>query len=88
MELSKFEKKIKKCQSKEDKCYFLIFDRYHYKECYQTYQDFKNTMKEITSLKHVNYMNPNETCINEAENYLSHMDMMYKLKQMGYLKVE
>jgi hypothetical protein len=84
MELEKFIKKCKKCKISEERIYCLIFDRYHYYECYKTYQDIKNTIKELTNSKRITFINSDETCIQETEFYLTHMNNIYKLKQLGY----
>jgi hypothetical protein len=86
MELVKFKKKCDKCYGSQ-KMYFVIFDRYHYYECYQTYEEIKNTIKLLTKPRPTTYIKTEECCIKETELYLTHLDSMYKLKNMGYTQI-
>ena len=49
MELERFIKKCKKCKNSEERIYCLIFDRYHYHECYKTYESIKNIIKDLSN---------------------------------------
>jgi hypothetical protein len=88
MELTKFLKKCEKLKNSEDRVYFLIFDRYHYHECYKPYGTIKNVLKEITCSKRASFINSSESCIQETEYYLTHLDNIYKLKKMGYSYID
>jgi hypothetical protein len=86
MELAKFKKKCDKCYGNE-KLYFVIFDRYHYYECYQTYEEIKNTIKLVTKPRLSTYIKAEDCCVKETELYLTHLDSMYKLKNLGYTQL-
>jgi hypothetical protein len=88
MELTKFLKKCDKFKNSEERVYMLIFDRYHYHECYKPYGDIKHIIKEITNQKRAFFINSVESCIQETEYYLTHLDNIYKLKKMGYTHIE
>jgi hypothetical protein len=87
MELEKFIKKCKKCKNNDQRIYFLMFDRYHYFECYKPYQNIKNIIKELINPNNVTFINSNEACIQETEFYLTHLDNIYKLKKLGYISL-
>ena len=87
MELEKFIKKCKKCKKSEMRVYALIFDRYHYYECYKPYDTIKDIIKGITNPNNSTFINTEEACVQETEFYLTHLNNIYKLKQLGYTNI-
>jgi hypothetical protein len=88
MELHKFKKKCDKYTGSEERVYCVLFDKYHYYECYKKYSELKDIVKAITDIKRATYMKPEEICIKESEFYLTHLDNIYKLKQIGYTQIQ
>ena len=67
MELSKFKKKCEKCIYDDKKLYFVIYDRYHYHECYQTYYEIKKIIKEVTKPKDITHICYDDCIVKESE---------------------
>jgi hypothetical protein len=87
MELSKFKRKCEKCLSDDKKIYFVIYDRHHYHECFQTYNEVKRTIKYVTKPKEITYLCFDDCIIKESEYYTGHLENLHRLKNMGYTQL-
>jgi hypothetical protein len=87
MELSKFKKKCEKCIYDDKKLYFVIYDRYHYHECCQTYYEIKKIIKEVTKPKDITHICYDDCVVKESEYYTNHLENLHRLKNMGYTQI-
>ena len=86
MEIESFVKKCKRSKNME-RIYFVFFDRYNYIECYNTHENCSKILKDFFKTESLYYLKPENTCVQESEHYLKHMENVSKLKAMGYTKI-
>jgi hypothetical protein len=86
MEIESFVKKCKKSKNTQ-KFYFLFFDRYNYIECFDTHEKCSKLLKESFKSESLYYLKSENTCIQESEYYLKHIENISKLKAMGYVNI-